>query len=68
MIGCYDLLIQFWEADITPTTGTSFTLTNKSWFGGKKAGETLELGFQMTFAGSVNPNIISATFNGGKLC
>merc|ERR1711874_91932 len=35
--------IQFWEADFTPSSGNTFTVTSKSWFGGKKAGESLEL-------------------------
>ena len=39
--------ITFWDADVTPTSGNSFTVTNKSWFGGKQAGETLSLGFQV---------------------
>merc|ERR1711892_765823 len=60
--------IQFWEADATPTTGNSFTITNKNWFGGKNSGETLELGFQITFAGSTNPGITSITLNGVQLC
>merc|ERR1712106_228154 len=42
--------ITFWEGDVSPTTGSSFTLTNKNWFGGKKVGEFLELGFQMSFS------------------
>ena len=37
----------FWDADVTPTSENSFTVTNKSWFGGKQAGETLSLGFQV---------------------
>ena len=41
--------ITFWDADVTPTSGNSFTATNKSWFGGKQAGETLSLGFQVLF-------------------
>ena len=44
--------ITFWDADVTPTSGTSFTATNKSWFGGKQAGETLSLGFQVFFLAS----------------
>ena len=41
--------ITFWDADVTPASGNSFTATNKSWFGGKQAGETLSLGFQVLF-------------------
>ena len=75
--------ITFWDADTTPTSGTSFTVTNKSWFGGKQAGETLSLGFQVLFlaswlsfklfvqvqfAGNTEPTFTSVVLNGVKLC
>merc|ERR1712243_149114 len=40
---------KFWDADVAPTKGKVFTVTNKDYFGGKKKGEMEELGFQMRF-------------------
>jgi hypothetical protein len=61
-------LFKFWEGDVSPTTGSSFTLTNKNWFNGKKAGENVELGFQMSFSGGVEPTISGVTLNGLNAC
>ena len=48
--------IVFWEADVSPATGSSFTVKSKSWFGGAQAGSSLALGFQVT---SFFPSILS---------
>ena len=50
------------------TTGSSFIVKNKSWFTGKKAGEYLELGFQMSCPGDVNPTISEIKLNGQESC
>ena len=59
--------ITFWDADVTPTSGNTFIATNKSWFGGKQAGETLSLGFQVLFLVeffySPPSNLLSSRFN-----
>ena len=62
---------QFYTANVDPTSGDSFTLTNPDWFsanGGGKAGQVLELGYQMSYDGDTEPNIVSLTFNGQDLC
>ena len=38
------------------------------WFSGLQAGQTLELGFAMTFAGDAQPNIVSLSLNGQDAC
>ena len=38
--------LEFWEADVSGS-GSVFTVTSPSWFGGKNAGETLSLTFQV---------------------
>ena len=49
-------------------TGHQFTLTNMDWFSGLQAGDTLELDYQMTFAGEVQPSITSMSLNGQDAC
>ena len=49
-------------------TGNQFTLTNMDWFSGLQAGDTLELDYQMTFAGEVQPSITSMSLNGQDAC
>ena len=39
-----------------------------NWFSGLQAGQTLELDFQMTFAGDDQPNIVSLSLNGQDAC
>ena len=51
------IFIQLWDADVQPTFGKVFTVTNKHWFQGKKQGEVVELGFQMEFAAGEVPGI-----------
>jgi len=46
-----------WDADVQPTSGKVFTVTNKHWFQEKKLGEAVELGFQMEFASEEVPGI-----------
>ena len=53
---------------MTPSSGTSFTVSPPSWYGGQAAGQTLELGFQMSFAGAADPQITSLAFNGNSFC
>eukprot|EP00092_Neocalanus_flemingeri_P031053 GFUD01033733.1.p1 GENE.GFUD01033733.1~~GFUD01033733.1.p1 ORF type:complete len:520 (+),score=153.64 GFUD01033733.1:169-1728(+) len=48
-----------WDADVEPATGQVFTVTNKHWFGGKKQGEVVELGFQMQFGAGEEPSIVA---------
>ncbi|XP_023347581.1 acidic mammalian chitinase isoform X3 [Eurytemora carolleeae] len=60
--------IQFWDADVTPSSGTSFTVTSKSWFSGSKAGSVLSLGLQISFSGSKNPSFTSIKLNNNELC
>jgi len=60
--------IVFWEADVSPATGSSFTVKSKSWFGGAQAGSSLALGFQVGFSGTTDPDFTSVTLNGVKIC
>ena len=53
---------------MTPTTGTSFSLSSPDWFSGLKAGEVLSLDYQMTFDGEVQPKITSILLNGNDAC
>ena len=53
---------------MSPMAGSSFTLTNKKTFSGKLAGQTLHLGFQMSFPGNVEPKISGVTLNGFNVC
>jgi hypothetical protein len=53
--------IQFWDANVSPSTGTSITVTPKAYFSGMNAGGTLNLGFQLAFAGSTVASITSIT-------
>lgn len=55
-----------WTANVAPTSGTSITLTNKSYNGVQSAGAVLELGILVTFSGTT-PAITAATFNGENL-
>jgi len=56
-----------WSADVAETSGSSFTAKNKPWFGGIKAGGTLNIAFQASFSGS-EPGFKSINLNGEKLC
>ena len=38
------------------------------WFGGLQAGQVLELSYQFTFDGAVEPNIATMTLNGADVC
>ena len=38
------------------------------WFSGLQAGQTLELGFAMTFAGDDQPDIVGLSLNGQDAC
>ena len=55
---------------VTPTTGNSFDITSPDWFKhqGLKNGDTLELGYQMTYDGDQEPRVVSVEFNGNNLC
>ena len=59
--------LTFWEGQLTGS-GNSFTLQSPSYFSGKKAGEYLEHGFQLSFSGSTEPSFSSITFNGVDIC
>jgi len=50
-----------WDADVQSTTGQVFMVTNKHWFGGKKQGEVMELGFQMEFGAGEVPSIAAVS-------
>ena len=52
------VILQLWDADVQPSSGQVFTVTNKHWFQGKKQGEVMELGFQMEFGAGEVPNIV----------
>ena len=64
----FNKLSQFWDAAVTPASGAEFAVSNHLWFGGKKAGEFLELGFQLSYVGAVEPKIISASLSGIYVC
>ena len=57
----------FWEGQLTGS-GTTFTLQSPSYFSGKTAGEYLEHGFQLGYAGDTEPTFTSISFNGVDLC
>ncbi|ROT77623.1 Endoglucanase E-4 [Penaeus vannamei] len=57
---------QAWTANVAPTSGTSITLTNKSYNGFQTAGAALELGVLLTYSGS-SPDITSLVFNDREL-
>jgi hypothetical protein len=58
-----------WSSDsVGPTSGSKITVTNKSWFGGLKAGDTLSLAFQVAYTGSSEPTFTSIFLNGVKVC
>ena len=59
---------QFYTANVSPTTGTEFTVTNMDWFSGLQAGQTLELNYEMTFEGDVQPLITAISLNGEDSC
>ena len=52
---------------ISPTSGTSFTLTNPSGFRGKIAGQYLEIIFDMSYSGE-NAHFSHITLNGEYVC
>jgi len=60
--------IKFWNGNVFPTMGNSFTVTNPRWFNGTNAGDYLDLGFQMSFAGNRNPTIKNVKLNGENVC
>merc|ERR1711963_1323352 len=60
--------LRFYTANYSPTTGTSFTLTQMSWFAGLVAGQVLELGYEMSYQGPTAPSITSVTLNGQDAC
>ena len=53
---------------MSPKTGKQFEITNKNWFSGLKAGETLELAFQMTYEGNKEPTVVGAVLDGVDFC
>ncbi len=57
------LCVQFYDGNVSPATGTSFTVTPKSYFSGASAGSTLSLGFQLTFAGATTPSFTALVLN-----
>ena len=59
--------LNFWEGQLTGSA-TSFTLQSPSYFAGKKEGEYLEHGFQLSYSGNTEPKFTSITFNGVDLC
>ena len=59
--------LNFWEGQLTGS-GTTFTLQSPSYFSGKTAGEYLEHGFQLGYAGNTEPTFTSISFNGVDLC
>ena len=56
------------EGKVSPDFGYSFTLSNDISFGGKHAGEYLEIRFEMSFSGETNPRITHITLNGENVC
>jgi len=60
--------IKFWNGNVFPTMGNSFTVTNHRGFSGKNPGDYLELGFQMSFTGNRNPAINEIKLNGENVC
>ena len=60
--------INFYTAIASPSSGKQFSLTNYDWFSGLAAGQILELDYQMTFSGGVQPNIVRLTLNGADAC
>ena len=59
--------LNFWEGQLTGS-GTTFTLQSPSYFSGKTAGDYLEHGFQLSYAGNTEPTFTSISFNGVDLC
>ena len=53
---------------MSPKKGKQFEITNKNWFSGLKAGETLELEFQMTYEGNQEPTVVGAALDGVDFC
>ena len=53
---------------MSPKKGKNFQITNKNWFSGLKAGETLELAFQMTYEGNKEPTVVGAVLDGVDFC
>ncbi|KAK4290658.1 hypothetical protein Pmani_036457 [Petrolisthes manimaculis] len=56
-----------WIADPSTTTGTTLTLTNKSYNGNQAQGAILTIDFIVTYTG-VKPAVTTLTFNGTPLC
>ena len=59
--------LNFWEGQLTGS-GASFSLQSPSYFAGKREGEYLEHGFQLSYSGNTEPKFTSITFNGVDLC
>lgn len=59
--------LQVWTANPSTTTGTSLTLTNKSYNGYQDPGNTLTINFIASYSGS-KPEISALTFNGTPRC
>ena len=53
---------------MSPKKGKNFEINNKNWFSGLKAGETLELAFQMTYEGNQEPSVVGAALDGVDFC
>ena len=62
------MIIQFYTAAVSPKKGKNFEITNKNWFSGLTAGETLELAFQMTYGGNQEPEVVGAALDGVDYC
>ena len=55
---------------MSPSSGKSFEILNPDWFvhNGLKAGDVLELRYQMTYSGDKMPSVTSLKFDGNDLC
>ena len=55
---------------MSPSSGSVFTLSSPDWLQHQPlaAGSTLELGYQMSYAGQVEPSLLAISFNGQELC
>ena len=53
---------------MSPKKGKNFEIINENWFSGLKAGETLELAFQMSYEGNQEPKVVGAALDGVEFC
>ena len=55
---------------MSPSSGSVFSLSSPDWLQHQPlaAGSTLELGYQMSYAGQVEPSLLAISFNGQELC